>query len=462
MFTIVAERHFSTVNPGSNQGLRESLHCSGSRHHLADAASDRRNARDPNLMRTGGTGAKAGRCRRTGALTALALLLAGCSSGGTGEAPTAALAPPPGQSQGQIRAPVKIALLLPLGGMGEKASVGKGMKQGAEMALFELNDPNVELITKDDGGTAAGARAAADAAIKEGAEIIIGPLLAESVTGVAPVAREASVPVLAFSNNAQVAGGGVYLLSFLAEQEAERIVSYAASRGKRRFAALIPDDAYGAIVEAAFRRSVQRNGGAVAVVERYPLAANGMLGPAKRVVEAIKNGEDQNTPIDALFLPGGQESLPQIGPVIAYSGLDTSKVKLLGTSAWDFPAISRDTAFVGGWYPSPDPLAWRSFSERFAKTFGTAPPRIASIAYDAVGFAIGLASNPPGSRYTQANLTRANGFSGVDGIVRFSTNGMSERGLAVLEVQKFGSSVIDVAPTSFEATQLSAAGQTLR
>ncbi|MCZ7593789.1 MAG: penicillin-binding protein activator [Hyphomicrobium sp.] len=200
---------------------------------------------------------------------------------GTAEPPTAALAPAPGQSQGQIRAPVKIALLLPLGGMGETAAIAKGMKQGAEMALFELNDPNVELITKDDGGTAAGARAAADAAIKEGAEIIVGPLLSQSVTGVAPVARQANVPVLAFSNNSQVAGQGIYLLSFLAEQEAERIVSFAAAQGKRRFAALIPDDAYGAVVEAAFRQAVQRNGGSVAVVERYPLAANGMLAPAK-------------------------------------------------------------------------------------------------------------------------------------------------------------------------------------
>ncbi len=377
--------------------------------------------------------------KRAGTLAMLGLLLAGCSTNGPAEPPTAALAPPPGQGQSQTRAPVKIALLLPMGGMGETAAIAKSMKQGAEMALFELNDPNVELITKDDGGTTARARAAADEAIKEGAEIIVGPLLSQSVQGVAPVARQANVPVLAFSNNTQVAGQGVYLVSFLAEQEADRIVSYAAAQGKRRFAALIPDDAYGAVVEAAFRRSVQSNGGTVAVVERYPLAANGMLAPAKRVVEAIKGARGRQAPIDALFLPGGQESLPQIGPVIAYSGLDTTKVKLLGTSAWDFPSIGREAAFVGGWYPSPDPVAWRSFSERFARTFGTAPPRIASVSYDAIGVAIGLSTKRPGARYTQANMTRADGFSGVDGIIRFSANGMSERGLAVLEVQKFGS-----------------------
>jgi ABC-type branched-subunit amino acid transport system substrate-binding protein len=392
------------------------------------------------------------------ALGLLTLLLAACSTAmGPTPSPTAAITPS-GGAAGQ-RAPVKIALLLPLGGMGETAAISKSMKQAAEMALFEVNDPNVQLITKDDGGTAAGGRAAADAAIKEGAEIILGPLFSQAALGAAPVARQANVPILSFSNDKQVAGNGVYLMSFLAEAEIDRVVSFAARQGKRRFAALIPDNAYGNVAEPAFRSAVQKAGGTVVIVERYPPAANGMLRPAKRVVEAIKRGEELLKPVDALFLPGGQDALPQIGPVIAYNGLDTRKVKLLGTGAWDFPSIGRDDAFVGGWYASPDPIAWRNFAERFAKTFGNTPPRIASVAYDAVSLAIGLSSNPPGARFTVANLTRPNGFSGVDGIVRFSENGLSERGLAVLEVQKFGTAVADPAPTAFQPTKLSAAEQ---
>lgn len=386
-------------------------------------------------------------------------MLAACSTSmGPAETPTAALAPQPAST----RPAVKIALLLPLGGMGDTAAVAKSMKQAAEMALFERNDPSVQLITKDDGGTATGARAAADAAIKDGAEIILGPLLSPAVAGAAPVAREAGVPILAFSNDAQNAGNGVYLLSYLAEQEVDRIVAFAAARGKRRFAALIPDDAYGNAVEAAFRAAVTRAGGTVSIVERYPPAANGMLGPTKRIVEAIKSGEDELAPVDALFLPGGREALPQIGPVIAYSGLDTTKVKLLGTGAWDFPSLGRDDAFVGGWYPSPDPMPWRSFAERFGKTFGSAPPRLASVAYDAVGMAITLSANPVGARFTADNLTRPQGFVGVDGLVRFDGSGLSERGLAVLEVQKFGAAVVDPAPASFGPTRMSAAEDVVR
>jgi ABC-type branched-subunit amino acid transport system substrate-binding protein len=399
------------------------------------------------------------RAWRVAALGILALLFAACSTS-MGPNTTASITPQAADSAS--RAPVKIALLLPLGGMGETAAIAKSMKQAAELALFELNDPSVQLITKDDGGTAVGARAAADAAVKEGAEIILGPLLSKAVAGAAPAARKANVPVLAFSNDTKVAGDGVYLMSFLAEEEVERIISFAAAQGKLRYAALIPDNAYGHAVEQAFRRAVKEAGGTVPIVERYPPTANGMLGPAKRVVEAIKTGEDELAPVDALFLPGGPEALPQIGPVIAYSGLDTKKVKLLGTGAWDFPSIGRDDAFVGGWYPSPDPAAWGTFAEKFAKTFGSTPPHMAGLAYDAVHLAISLAANPPGERFTAENLTRPHGFTGVDGIVRFDANGLSRRGLAVLEVKKFGSAVVDPAPSSFGPTKLSATEQTVR
>ena len=405
-----------------------------------------------------GVARSSARAWRASAAAISTALLAACSTGeGPTDVPTATIVPPLNTAASQNRSPVKIALLLPMGGMGETAAAAKSMKRAAELALFERNDPSVQLVTKDDGGTAAGGRAAADAAVRDGAEIILGPLFAKSVVGVAPVARQARVPVFAFSNDTQVAGNGVYLMSVLPEQEVNRIVTYAASRGKRRFAALIPDTAYGSVVEPAFRRAVKQAGGSVAIVEKYPPGANGMLGPAKRVVDAIRNNAAAGAPVDALFLPGDREALPQIGPVIAYSGLDTSRVKLLGTGAWDFPSTGRDGAFVGGWFAGPDPVAWRAFSERFAKTFGSTPPRIASVAYDAMSLAISLSSNPPGTRFTPGNLTRKNGFAGVDGVVRFEPSGLSQRGLAVLEVQTFGATVIDPAPRSFYDTQLSSA-----
>lgn len=349
---------------------------------------------------------------------------------------------------------VRVALLLPLSGFSQSAIAAKGMKQGAELALFELDQPNVELIVKNDGGTEASSRQAAQEAINEGAEIILGPLLSSSVRGAAAVAQPAGIPVIAFSNNAQIAGNGIYLMSYLPKPEVERIVSFAAKRGKRRFAALIPRDAYGDAIEPVFKQAVARAGGSIEILERYSTRANDMLDAANRTVDQIKQRNFEGAPIDALFLPGGQGVLPRIGPLIAFSGIGGQQVKLLGTGAWEFPNIGREKAFIGGWYPSPDPSGWRSFSARFAKTFGNAPPRLASLSYDAMSLAIRLSQLPKGQRYNTANLTNSNGFRGIDGVVRLTQNGLSERALAILEVQSFGSQVIENAPSSLVRTEL--------
>jgi len=406
--------------------------------------------------RNSGTAAAAARA----VTLAAALLGAACSANlGSDPGATASLSAPEQTGEKKVARGTKIAMLLPLGGFDQNAAIAKSMKQAGELALFDLDNPSIQLVAKDDKGTAVGARAAADDALKDGAEVIVGPLFSQAVSGAAQAARQGNVPVIAFSNDRLVAGNGVYLLSFLAEQEVERIVSFAASQGKKRFAALISDDAFGRTVEPAFRSAVARAGGAVVQAEFYPVSANAMLEPTKRVVAAIQQAEASGAPVDALFVPGGQEVLASLGPLIAYSGIDTKRVKLIGTGGWEYPNMGRDGVFVGGWYPGPDPRGWREFSERFAKTFGNAPPRVASLAYDAVTIAVTLSGGPASSRFTAENVTRASGFSGVDGHVRLLPNGLSERALAVLEVQNFGSTVIDGPASAPGNAQASAASQ---
>jgi hypothetical protein len=186
-----------------------------------------------------------------------------------------------------------------------------------------------------------------------------------------------------------------------------------------------------------------------------------MVEPVQRIVATMRQAEEAQQPIDALFVPGGIETLPNLGPLLSYANLDTDRVKLLGAGGWDYPSIGREAPFVGGWYCSADPRGWRAFAERFAKTFGTSPPRLASMAYDAAAIAISLANNSPAQRFTAANLTRPNGFSGVDGPVRLLPNGLAERGLAILEVQKFGSRVVDSVSSGFATSQQAAPGSPL-
>ena len=362
-----------------------------------------------------------------------AILLSGCSVNGP-----ASLIP---------EQTVKVAILVPLSSQGHPGLIAKGLKQAAELALFERDNPNLQLMIKDDQGTPEGAKAAAEDVLKRGATLIMGPLYAKSVAAVAPIARKAGVPVVAFSNDRQVAGNGVFLLSFQPGPEVERVVAYAAKRGKRRYAALIPQDSFGKVVEPVFRDAVARGGGTVAVLETYPSSANGLLDPLRKIATAILAAETGGAPIDALFVPGGQEYLENIARLLPHAKIDLTKVKLLGTGGMDYPNVGRDASLIGAWFPGPDPRGWSDFAQKYAKSYGQGPPRIAGLAHDAVNLAIALAGSGEG-RYAPAMLTRAGGFSGIDGTYRLLADGTTDRALAILEVQKFGASIVDTAPTT--------------
>jgi hypothetical protein len=60
--------------------------------------------------------------------------------------------------------------------------------------------------------------------------------------------------------------------------------------------------------------------------------------------------------------------------------------------------------------------------------------------------AIVLASDPKGRGFSAEALTRASGFAGIDGAYRLQADGTTDRALAILEVQKFGPTVIEPAP----------------
>jgi ABC-type branched-subunit amino acid transport system substrate-binding protein len=326
------------------------------------------------------------------------------------------------------------------------------MKQAGEMALFEHEGSNVQLIVKDDKGTPEGARLAAEDALRNGAELILGPLFSKSVAAAASVARPASVPIIAFSNDRQIAGNGVYLLSFLPKPEIDRIVDYAQSIGKRRFAALIPADAYGKVAEVGLREAINRNGLRLVALETYPTDAIAMLDPLRRMREMIHVAEDQGEPIDVVFLPGEQEILATLAPLLAQAEIDPRRQLVISTGGLEYPNAARDPVLLGARYPGPDPSGWRDFAARYANIYGNAPPRIASLAYDAVGLASVLAREPDGARFVAATLTRPAGFSGADGVVRLMVDGTSRRDLAILEVQNFGAYIVEPAPTASPET----------
>jgi ABC-type branched-subunit amino acid transport system substrate-binding protein len=336
---------------------------------------------------------------------------------------------------------VKVGLLLPLSATGNAAVAAQSMRNSAEMALAEFQNPNIQLLIKDDGGNPQGAAQGTQQALDEGAEIMLGPLFAQSVPATAQVARAKGVSCIAFSTDSSVAGRGVYLLSFLPESDVNRIVEYSASIGKKSFAALLPDNAYGGVVEAAFKQAVPRRGGRIVAFEKY---GADRATPARTVAQALGQA-------DALLIADDGDSVVATADALTAAGANLRNIQLLGTGLWDNPRVSASPALQGGLYAAPDPSGFRAFAGRYRTKYGSEPVRTATLAYDAVALVAALARTQGPQRFSSDVLTSPSGFAGIDGLFRFRPDGTNERGLAVMRVATGGSVPVAGSPKSFGA-----------
>src|SRR5947208_1283756 len=336
---------------------------------------------------------------------------------------------------------VKVGLILPLSAAGNAGVAAQSMRNAAEMALAEFQNPNIQLLIKDDAGSPQGAQQGTQQALDEGAEIILGPLFAVSVPAAAQLTRARGVSMIAFSTDSSVAGRGVYLLSFLPESDVNRIVEYSASVGKRSFAALLPENAYGNVVEASFKQAVGRRGGRIIAFEKY---GADRASAARTVAQALGSA-------DALFIADDGESVVAVADALTAAGANLKNIQLLGTGLWDNPRVYANPSLQGGLYAAPDSAGFRSFSGRYRAKFGGDPVRTATLAYDAVALVAALARTQGPQRFSADVLTNPSGFAGIDGLFRFRPDGSNERGLAIMRAASGGGVAVAGSPKSFGA-----------
>lgn len=380
--------------------------------------------------------------------------------------------PAPPRTEGSVR----VALLLPLSG--PNAVLGRAMLNAAQLAVFDWADERFELVVHDTGVTAESAQRAAQNAVSDGAGLILGPLLAGSVRAVAPIARPAGVPVVAFSSDRTVAAPGVYLMGFLPEAEVRRVVGYARGRGVTRFAALVPDNDYGAAVVGALRQVAGAAGATVGRVQYYNPAASDFAPVVRQLADydsrrqalleqkkALQGRDDEvsrralerlerhhtlgEVPFDALLVPDGGQRLQALAALLPFYDIDPAKVRMLGTGRWDEPGLGAEPALVGGWFAAPSPESRAVFEKRYRDVFKTKAPRLATLAYDAAALAAVLGKAESGDKFSIAALTQPGGFWGSDGIFRLRADGTAERGLAVLQVLPQGTRVVSKPPEAF-------------
>jgi branched-chain amino acid transport system substrate-binding protein len=425
----------------------------------------------------------------------LALPLAACvgepyAIGGRGAMPS-----PLGGGPGAPPAGRQVAALLPLSG--PNAALGQAMLQAVQLALAAPGSP--PLDAEDTGGTPDGAANAARAALGKGAGLFVGPLTTAETAAVAPVAQAAGVPVLALTSDVAQARPGVWTLGITPGQQVRTLVRAAQAEGKARFAAVLPQSAFGNALADGLTAATAESGLPPPTLRRYSLASAASLDHALKDVsdysgrrdaiaaqqaagaaqapapaaapaapappaggdEAAGQAPDQAQaspetssappepvplPFDALLLGAVGPDLRTVAAQLAPDGILPTEVRVLGPALWEHGA-SRVPALAGAWFAAPDPAARGPFEAAYVARYGS-PPRDsrASLAYDAGGLA--RASAGPGG-FDVGVLQRPEGFAGSDGLLALLPDGHVRRAFAIFEVQPGGAHIVQPAPQSF-------------
>lgn len=365
-----------------------------------------------------------------------AVVLSGCVASGPGTTP-----PANGGS-------VQVALLVPSGsGQSQDELFGQNLENAARLAMADLSGVNIDLRVYRTGGSPAQASALARQAVDEGAQVILGPFYSEEANAAGVAVANSGVNVLAFSNNAAIAGGNVFVLGQTFDNTARRLARFAVKNGKSKILVVHDRNVAGEAGKAAIERGVSSAGGSVVGVTSYEFSQNGIVQAASGIVSTAKSSG-----ANALFLTADTAgALPLLSQLLVENGIDKASTQFIGLTRWDIPPATLSLPGVqGGWFAMPDPGLNAQFRARYEGAYGSQPVPVAALAYDGIA-AIGALANRArgGAPLSKGDLTQSAGFAGVSGIFRLLPNGTNERGLAVATIRGNQVVVIDAAPRSF-------------
>jgi len=165
--------------------------------------------------------------------------------------------------------------------------------------------------------------------------------------------------------------------------------------------------------------------------------------------QAAQNLNAKRGQFDAILMPIGNPQMASLANALNTNGLSATNVTWLGAGLWDDNSTINNPSMRGAIFAAPAPDQRRNFETQYRNYYGQNPQRISSLAYDATALSIVLLRQN-NRDINRQSIMNPNGFAGIDGIFRFESNGLSERGLAIHKIDGSGqTSIVSPAPLSF-------------
>ncbi|MGR3434845.1 MAG: penicillin-binding protein activator [Shimia sp.] len=353
---------------------------------------------------------------------------------------------------------VNVAVLVPKGASNPGvAFLGSALETSARLAASEIRGATVNLTVYDTAGSAGQAAARATEAVAAGADVIVGPLFAENANAVGLAVAGTGTPVLAFSNNPEIAGGNVFILGNTFQNGADRVVQYARGQGKRRMLVVHARTTVGSIGRDAVLRALAQNGVENAGAQGYDFSVAGLEAQVRPIADRAREaGADA-----ILFTSDNADVLNYFGTRLPEAGAGPDALQYATLARVNaIPAVVSSGSMDGAWFATPDLGRIAAYRNRFKGAAGAAPEGVttveydlaidtSSVAFDAVAAIGALVARGGRDPLSLANLAQSSGYQGATGIFRLRGDGTNQRALAVATMREGRVVTLDGAPNRF-------------
>ena len=309
---------------------------------------------------------------------------------------------------------IKVGLLLPLSG--EYAGLGKAIYNAVEMALFETESKNIQLIFSDSGDTVDKALLAAQQLEREGASILIGPIFSSQALAIRNKIN-IKIPIFSFTNDEAIKQNGLWVLGFSPKQQIKAIFNEMLSNSIRNIAIIVPNSNYGEIALQESRKQSEQKNIKINNIYFYDVLSNDFsdLGKLLKV--------EKNIQYNGLLIIASGKQLKEISARAQYRGIDPKEIKYFGISGWNNPAVLDEPALLGGYFIAPQQSSFEAFVSRYFKIYNSIPLELSGLGYDVLALcSIALKQTESMSDFISF-ITNSSGFNGIFGFFRVDKSG---------------------------------------
>jgi branched-chain amino acid transport system substrate-binding protein len=343
---------------------------------------------------------------------------------------------------------LRVALLLPT--TGELAPFGRAMRNGAILAFDQWNSHGgvlgqpIEWTIYEATCDFETAQQAAQQALSDGIQFMIGPLCSEAAIAAASVIEARADTALLLAPTAThplvtVAGPGqtrstVFQASYGFTFQGRAVARFAFETLKARRAAILlnPGDDYSAALSSAFAAEFAGQGGKIVYQVTYT-AADTDFTAALQATAAAK--------ATVLYLPGAVPEVNRVaGQLNQLRSAGPANLTLLGSDSWAGAELDL-TATTGSYFPvhfflEDQRPAVQQWAESYKASYAVAPDTLAALSYDAAALLMTAIQQTGAVEVKKVAQTLEQGrFEGVTGPIKFDSRHNPLKPVPIVQVK---------------------------